>query len=612
MLESMVHRGPDDRGTYVNGPIGLASNRLSIIDLDGGRMPIPNEDESVWIVFNGEIYNHKALRDELIERGHLFRTSTDTEVIVHLYEELGERCVERLSGMFAFAIWDSRREKLVLARDRMGQKPLFYRQNGDGFAFASEMKALVAVADGDFEMDTESLHHYLSLRFVPPPRTMLRGLQKLPPAHLLVFQENRITVKRYWELSFVGKMDVSGGESHLVSDVPVGAFLSGGLDSSMIVAMMANHCDNRIATFAVGVEEADFDELPYARSVADRYNTRHTEQCVHSALIGLLPRIIWHLDEPSDPIAACQYHAAEVAARHVKVVLGGDGGDELFAGFDRYYGLDYVRHYARIPALVRGRLLRPLLRRLPDSFTYKSVTQKLRWIDQLAAVPDLGERYAEATCYFRFSHLDKASLFTDSAWLRVKDLNSSEVISSPFHSAPATDMLDRMLYTDIVTRLPEHSLMLTDRMSMAHSLELRSPMLDHELVELMATYPADLKIRNGQTKYILRELAKDYLPEDIVNRDKQGFMFPIAYWFAGKLHGFLRPFLLESRFVREGVFRHDAVSHLLDDHLIGRRDNHVRLWMLLNLEIWDRIYLQGVQPDAIEDEIVAAIARNEG
>ncbi|NNE47506.1 MAG: asparagine synthase (glutamine-hydrolyzing), partial [Rhodothermales bacterium] len=553
------------------------------------------------------------------------RTSTDTEVIVHLYEELGERCVERLNGMFAFAIWDSRREKLVLARDRMGQKPLFYRQNGDDFAFASEMKALMSVADGDFEMDTESLHHYLSLRFVPPPRTMLSGIQKLPPAHLLVFQENRVTVKQYWELSFVGKTNVSDGdwvdmlrdklersvESHLVSDVPVGAFLSGGLDSSMVVAMMANHYDNRIATFAVGVEEADFDELPYARSVADRYNTRHTEQCVHSDLIGLLPRIIWHLDEPSDPIAACQYHAAEVAARHVKVVLGGDGGDELFGGFDRYYGLDYVRHYARIPALIRGRLLRPLLRRLPDSFTYKSVTQKLRWIDQLAAVPDLGERYAEATCYFRFSHLDKASLFTDSAWLRVKDLNSSEVISSPFHSAPATDMLDRMLYTDIVTRLPEHSLMLTDRMSMAHSLELRSPMLDHELVELMATYPADLKIRNRQTKFILRELAKDYLPEDIVNRDKQGFMFPIAYWFAGKLHGFLRTFLLESRFVREGIFRRDAVADLLDDHLIGRRDNHVRLWMLLNLEIWDRIYLRGVQPEAIEDEIVAAIARNE-
>jgi asparagine synthase (glutamine-hydrolysing) len=302
--------------------------------------------------------------------------------------------------------------------------------------------------------------------------------------------------------------------------------------------------------------------------------------------------MIWHLDEPSDPTAACQFHAARLAARHVKVVLGGDGGDELFAGFDRYLGVGEVDYYTRIPALIRQKLLGPVIDQIPDSFTYKSLTQKLRWVHQLSQLPTLAERYAEATCFFRFSHQDKQMLFSDSLWDQVGHLNSADIIVEQFNGANAEDPIDRMIYADFMTRLPEHSLMLTDRMTMAHGLEARSPYLDHELVEFMAGFPSDLKIRDRELKYALRKVAVEYLPESIVNRPKQGFMFPLAYWLHDELCPFLERFLLSSFFVREGLFREEAVLRLIRDHHHSRVDNHVRLWMLLNLEIWHQIYIE--------------------
>jgi asparagine synthase (glutamine-hydrolysing) len=606
MLQTIAHRGPDDEGVYVDGPIGIGNRRLSIIDLSGGHQPMCNEDETIWISYNGEVYNYKQLRRELEAKGHVFRTLTDTEVIVHLYEELGERCVDRLSGMFAFAIWDGNRQKLVLARDRLGQKPLFYARDGEDLLFASEVKAILAVMKCKREIDYEALHHYLSLRFIPPPRTMLRHIRKLPPAHILVYQAGEIRVSRYWDLSFREKLDLSETElletlgerliravdSHMVADVPIGAFLSGGMDSSMIVAIMARDLRASFETFAIGVEEQDFNELPYAKMVADRYNTCHFEERVEADIMRSLPRVIWHLDEPSDPIAVCQFYAAELAARHVSVVLGGDGGDELFAGFDRYLGVGLIDAYALIPAFIRRKLVGPLLAAMPDSFTYKSTTQKLRWMHQLSLRPDGGQRYAEATCFFRFSHRDKRALFGDGLWDEVGHLNSTDCIAEPFEAADADDPLDRMLYADFVTRLPEHSLMLTDRMTMAHGLEARSPYLDHELVEFMARFPSHLKIRNRQLKCALRKLAVDYLPEPIVNRPKQGFMFPVAYWFRDELHSFLEQFLLNSFFVREGFFERGSVLRLLQDHRRNRMDNHVRLWMLLSLEVWYQIFIQ--------------------
>ena len=622
MGRALAHRGPDDEGYYLCGSLGLGARRLSIIDIPGGRQPMSNEDGSVWIVFNGEIYNYRTLRHELESRGHHLRTQSDTEVIVHLYEEFGERCVERLSGMFAFAIWDEPRRKLLLARDRLGQKPLFYAQTAAGLAFASEVKALLCLPEIERSLDYESLHHYLSLRFIPPPGTMFSGIKKLPPAHYLTYQNGTLRTVRYWELQFQDKLTLTESEllqgleerlhsavqSHLVSDAPLGAFLSGGLDSSMVVALMRPLLGGRFKTFAIGVGEQQFDELPFARQVAQHVQTDHVERRVEASLISLLPTIIWHLDEPSDPIAACMYQAAALASQHVKVVLGGDGGDELFAGFDRYLGLSFVNRYALAPSLLRQKVVAPLLQAIPDSYAYKSLTQQLRWVNQLSLQPDAAQRYAEATFFFRFNHAEKQRLFGAALWREVSGANSQEIITRPFQNGHAENIIDRMLYTDYVTRLPEHSLMLTDRMTMAHSLEARSPYLDHELVQYLAAFPSDLKIRKRELKYIMRRLAQRYLPSSIVRRDKQGFMFPVAYWMQSELHNLMQQTLLNGHFVQAGLFQEREVRHLLEEHHQGQRDNHVRLWMLLNLEIWQRLYIENDPIDSITDELEALAA----
>jgi asparagine synthase (glutamine-hydrolysing) len=619
MLQVLTHRGPDDEGFIVKDKIGLGNTRLSVIDLPGGHQPISNEDETIWIVYNGEIYNHRSLREMLEKKGHLFRTNSDTEVIVHLYEEFGEDCAGKLRGMFAFAIWDDNQHKLILARDHLGQKPLFYTQVGRDFLFASEIKALLAASDRQREIDLESLHHYLSLRFIPSPRTMLKGIQKLPPAHLLIFQHGEIRTTRYWQLSFQKKLNLGEDEfleelreklietvaCHLISDVSVGAFLSGGLDSAMIVAIMAKDLGIDFKTFAIGVDEQDFDETPYARMVAQHYHTDHIEQHVSADLIRSLPKIIWHLDEPSDPIAACMYQAGKLASRHVKVVLGGDGGDELFAGFDRYQGNGYVQTYRLLPTLFRERMIPSLLDQLPDSFTYNSTTQKIRWVHELSKITDPGMRYAAATCFFRFNHHAKYQLYTPETWNILSSLNSASIISNQYDNADSENPLDRMLFSDYLTRLPEHSLMLVDRMTMAHGVEARSPFLDHELVEFMATLPSHLKIRGRQGKYLLRQLAKEYLPETIVNRKKQGFGFPIAYWSRKELYPILDRFLMDSYLVHNGLFRKENIQWLMNSHKNNRVDNHVRLWMLLNLDIWHRMYIEKQPVDVIEQELIA-------
>lgn len=617
MLNTIVHRGPDDSGCYVNANIGLGSRRLSIIDLETGNQPIGNEDGTVWVIFNGEIYNYRALRAELEAKGHSFHTNSDTEVLLHLYEEMGEHCVEQLSGMFAFALWDDRLQKLLLARDRIGQKPLFYARDGSDFVFGSEIKAILAVHRQDPELDPLAMHDYLSLRFIPPPRTIFKHIQKLPPAHTLVFQHGRIRLRRYWNLSFREKLTISEPEilealreqlqctvdSHLMSDVPVGAFLSGGLDSSLIVAILARDLGRKPQTFSIGVEESDFDELPFARMVAEQYNTQHVEERVAGNLIQSLPDMIWHLDEPSDPIAACMFQAARLASRHVKVVLGGDGGDELFAGFDRYVGARYVDMYSLMPLPLRQGLMGPMLARLPDSFTYKSLTQKLRWVHHLSLQATAAEQYAEATCFFRFTHEGKRALYSAELWKELGEGNSIDAITEPFNQAEADNLLDRMLYTDFATRLPEHSLVLTDRMSMAHGLEARSPFLDHELVEFLAKVPAKIKVQNNQPKYLMRKLAAKYLPAPILQREKQGFMFPIAYWFRTDLFAMVSQTLEHSYFVKEGWFNKATIQRLLEEHRSNRQDHHVRLWMLLTLELWHQLYIQGIEQEVLTEKL---------
>jgi len=422
MQDAIKHRGPDDEGVYKENQIMMGSLRLSIIDLAGGAMPISNEDQSVWIVYNGEIYNHKALRQELLSKGHQFKTKSDTEVIVHLYEDYGVKCLDKLDGMFAFAIWDKKDQQLFLARDRLGQKPLYYSKIDQTFLFASEIKAILAANKFTPTLDLESVHHYLSQRFIQSPHTMFKEIQKLPPAHYMFVKNGQITISRYWDISFCDKKQLSEADvidglnhhiqrataSHMVSDVPVGAFLSGGLDSSTIVSTMSMTHREKFKTFSIGVQEHDFNEIPYARIVADKYHTAQIDKVIDLNIIHSLPKMIWHLDEPSDPIAACWNEAAKLASQHVKVVLGGDGGDELFAGFDRYHGLEKIKMFDRMPRFGK-RLLDLVTSSVSENFSYKSYTQKLRWLNRVLSFQDEAERYAEANFFFRFNHADKKS-----------------------------------------------------------------------------------------------------------------------------------------------------------------------------------------------------------
>jgi asparagine synthase (glutamine-hydrolysing) len=623
MNDALVHRGPDDQGAVLLGEAGLAMRRLSIIDLTRGHQPISNEDGSAWIVFNGEIYNHRELRRELMARGHFFKTDSDTEAILHLYEDRGERVVDELRGMFAFAIWDLRRRKLLLARDRFGQKPLFYRFDGRRFLFASEIKAILAAGGPEAprpELDLRSLDEYLTLRFVPSPRTLFRGIRKLPPAHLLVLdasgiEEPRhgflapaptIDVRRYWRLHYQPKRGDREAElvdearervreaveSHLISDVPVGAYLSGGMDSSLVVALMSELREEPIKTFAVGVEDQGFNELPYARTVAQHCGTEHHEEMVWPDMVQLLPAMVWHLDEPSDPIAACMYHAATLAARHVKVVLTGDGGDEIFAGYDRYFGFRWVSLYAALPEPLRRYLLGPAIHTLRDSSAYKNLTQKARWVHDLSFHQG-GRRYAQATAFFRFGQEGKGGLYSPAVVAELADADPMGSVVDGFDEAEAREDLDRMLQADISTRLPEHSLMLSDRMTMARSLEARSPFLDHRLAEFVASLPTHLKMRGHTLKYLLRRVAAPYLPEEILKRPKQGFMFPLGYWMKGPLLPVVKHLLSNSTLVEEGIFRREPIERLVEEHVAHRADHHVRLWMILNVEVWYRMYVRG-------------------
>ncbi|HWM92296.1 MAG TPA: asparagine synthase (glutamine-hydrolyzing) [Thermoanaerobaculia bacterium] len=618
MNGTVVHRGPNDHGTVLLGEAGLAMRRLSIIDLARGHQPIANEDSTAWIVFNGEIYNHRELRRGLVERGHCFRTDSDTEVILHLYEEKGERVVDDLRGMFAFAIWDSRRRKLLLARDRFGQKPMFWHFDGKRFLFGSEIKAILAVTPQP-EIDLRSLDEYLTLRFIASPRTMFAGIHKLPPAHLLVLDasgnEAKIEVRRYWQLRFEPKKKISEAdaveegrfrireaiESHLISDVPVGAFLSGGMDSSLVVAMMAEIARERgegtFKTFAIGVEAQDFNELPFAKQVAEHCGTDHYEEVVWPDMVSLLPKMVYHLDEPSDPIAACMYHSAALAARHVKVVLTGDGGDEIFAGYDRYFGFRWIRLYAALPEAVRRYLLGPAIYAMPDTAGYKTLAQRARWMHELA-FHEGGRRYAQATAFFRFGQEGKGGLYTDRMVAKLAGIDPMESVMRGFDEALANEDLDRMLAADIATRLPEHSLMLTDRMTMSQSLESRSPFLDHQLADWVATLPVDLKLNGKTLKYLMRRVASTYLPEPILKRPKQGFMFPLGYWMKGPLLPLLNHLLSGSVLIEEGIFRREPVERLIREHLAQKADHHVRLWLILNVEVWYRMFVRG---EALED-----------
>lgn len=618
MLNALQHRGPDDAGYYLNHNVALGNRRLSIIDLDGGRQPIGNEDGSITIVFNGEIYNYRELR-ATIDEGHHFATDSDTEVIVHLYEEHGPDCVKMLRGMFAFALWDSRRQTLFMARDHLGQKPLFYVHQGHTIAFASEIKALTAADPTLREMDGEALHQYLTLRIIAPPRTMLRRVRKLPPGHTLTYHNGQIRLQRYWHLTYQPKhrgteqelleeLDRRIRETvryHMVSDVPVGAFLSGGLDSSIIVAMMSQLAQQPVKTFSVGVPYQQYSELPYARQVAQTWDTEHYEETITPSLVRILPELVWHLDEPSDPLSASMYYIARMARRHVKVVLGGDGGDELFAGYDRYFGNQYVAYYALLPEPVRRHVIGALLQRLPDGFWYKSLSHKLKWLNRLSFSRG-GKRYAQSLSYFYFGDNVRQALYGPKLADTLNGFDPESAIYAPFECDNAQELLDKMLYADSMVRLPDHSVMIVDRTTMAHGLEARSPFMDHKLTEFVARLPTNLKIHGRRLRYIQTRIAQRYLPAEIAQRKKQGFSSPLPYLLDDEFNLLFRAFLhADSHLVRDGYLNHQPITDLLEEHLARRVDHGNRLWLLCNAEIWYRMVIECWPREKINEQLSA-------
>jgi asparagine synthase (glutamine-hydrolysing) len=594
MCGEITHRGPDDEGVLADTDCGIGMRRLSIIDLATGHQPISNEDGTIWVVFNGEIYNYRELREDLVARGHRFVTQSDTEALVHLYEEYGVSGISRLRGMFAYAIWDSRKRQLLLVRDRFGKKPLYYAAVKDGIYFGSELKCLRA-AGVPLDVDEESLRLYLQFMYVPDPRSIFRQARKVLPGGWLLYKENgEIQEGRYWTLP-VPAEDAPAGwterqmqeqlrelfddsvRARMIADVPLGAFLSGGIDSSAVVASMALQSPERIKTFSIGFEEATHNELPYAQEVADRYGTDHHTLVVRPDSVELISKLARHFDEPfADSSAIPTYLVSEFAARHVKVVLTGDGGDELFAGYSSFFEVERLRRWDKLPVPARGAIAW-FADRLPYSAYGKN------YLFGVGRRTDL-ERYFEFT-YGPYSlsrelyrphwrtHLDDAELrrsFGDNL-------------------LPAgTDILTQALYFEGTAKLTGDMLVKVDRMSMANSLEVRCPLLDHRLAELAAQIPHRWKMRNKQGKFCFLEAVRSRLPESVWNRRKQGFSVPLSQWFRGPLRPLLRDHLTGREFIARDLVSPEFVNYLLEEHDSGRRDNKGWLWRLLMVEMWFR------------------------
>jgi asparagine synthase (glutamine-hydrolysing) len=617
----MVHRGPDDEGVFIAPDIGIGVRRLAIMDIKNGGQPMYSADGRHTVVFNGEIYNYVALRDQLRRRGCHFATNCDTEVVLRLFEVEGIDGFRQLEGMFGVAVWDRSEKRLTVARDWLGQKSVYWTRCQFGWAFASEIKALLVLPGVQRRMDLTALSHYMSMRYLPGEHTFFDGIYKLPAAHALEVTRSDVRPTRLWkpkyepksagdEAALLDELDSLLGKvvgEHLMSDVPLGAFLSGGIDSSLMVAYAARAAKEPLRTFSVGVDEESQSELPWARMVAGRYKTRHVETIEDPDLAALTPRMVAALEEPVDPFACGVYVVSRAAAKHVKVAIGGDGGDELFAGYDRYKGQELAEIYAHVPRVLRHKVLRPVLRGVPDSFGYNSFASKLRWLDETADFEGF-ERYAHSAAILRFTHARKQALFTHSAWARIGTATSERLLEQYFQDGSASAFVDRMLHADCMTRLADHQLPATDKMAMAHSLELRSPFLDRRVAEFAMRLPAQLKMKKRRVKYVTRRLAERYLPHQLVYRRKQGFGFPLALWLRGRLRPLLRRTIEQSRLAEAGVFRADEMLRLAEEHWSGKYDHNYRLWMLFNLEMFWRHFIEGVSVDKLEEWIASSMS----
>ncbi len=596
MCNAIVHRGPDDAGYYLSTHAGLGMRRLSIIDLESGRQPVGNEDGSVWVVLNGEIYNFKQLRTELENRGHVFSTRTDTEVIVHLYEDYGKRCVDHLRGMFGFALWDQRRQQLLLARDRFGIKPVYYTELAGRLIFASELKSILELPDAGRAMNMGAVAHLFTFLSTPPDEAIIQGVRKLEPAHLLTASPSkRPVIERYWDLNlapdytktehyFADGTRALIEESvrlHMVSDVPLGSFLSGGIDSSAVAACAARLSPGRLKTFSIGFEEREYNELEYARMVAARYNTDHHELTLGPDALDSIEELAWYLDEPfGDSSAIPTYMVSKLAAEHVKVVLSGDGGDELFAGYDKYVVEQRERSRIQLPDSVR-RLLGAVGRNMSDGMRGKNY---LRHASLSGA-----ERYLDASTLFRRDDFEKifdrefaASLAAFEPWkTRATHMERSE-----------QHWLSTLQEADIRHYLPLDILTKVDRMSMAHSMESRVPLLDHKLVEFAATIPPEMQLRGGVTKNVFKRSMRGILADAVIDRPKRGFAVPLNHWFRGKLRHQVRDLLLGERTRRRGIFNTKYLETLVMLNEQGRNLD-LQLWTLISFELWARIFVDG-------------------
>ena len=621
MCDAIAHRGPDDWGTFVEAGLGLGMRRLSIVDVAGGHQPMTNEDGSVVVVFNGEIYNFPSLYEELVAKGHRFKTRSDTEALVHLYEEYGEKMVARLRGMFAFAIWDRNHHRLLIARDHFGQKPLFYTEAGGELTFASEIKALLADNPSLAELSPRALDQYLTMRFVHPPETFFARVRALPPAHYMVWEQGRLRIERYWDLSYGPKWTYSEDDTleridellaetvklHLLSDVPVGAFLSGGLDSTLIASYASRTLGPELRTFSMGIPYRDLNELPYAGAVAARLGSRHFAEEVTPSVVDDLPRLVSALDEPADPLSICLLHLARMTARQVKVVLGGDGGDELFGGYDRYAADRWLDGYRAVPEPIRNLVASQVLRRLPDQFTFKSVTHKLRWVDLMARKTG-GERYSESLQFFWFNEAHRSELYAPGFRNQLLGTRPDACLLDLYAAPNATEPIDRMMYVDSASRLPGQSLTILDRATMAYSLESRSPFLDPRFAEFMARVPTRLKIKGRRLRHLERRLGEKYLPPEVLQRKKQGFASPLMYILENEVRSLAPRLLHQSELVRDGYLRGERVRQIVDQHLARRYDHGNRIWLLLSAEVWYRRYISRRSEADLEMELADRMA----
>jgi asparagine synthase (glutamine-hydrolysing) len=604
MMDSMHHRGPDDEGVYLSGNVALGFRRLSIIDLQSGHQPLSNEDGSIWIVFNGEIYNYQELRSFLLKKGHVFRTKTDTEVIVHLYEELGPACLERLRGMFGFAIWDRRNDSLFLARDRVGIKPLYYRLSNDSLIFASEMKAILADPSVTRELAPEMIDRFLTFMYVPGEETLLKGIQKLAPGHYLQLVNNKPVIRQYWDLAFAKSFRherIEDAEEqllqllaetvklHMIADVPVGILLSGGVDSTGILSLAVEETDKQISTFTVGFSGRDFaDERPFAKLAAERFGTQHHEMTISAADFGnFLPRYVWHMEEPvCEPPAIALYYVSKLARDHVTVLLSGEGGDEAFAGYSNYRNLVWLERIKRSGSVVNAAFTKGLS-------LWTSVFDPSRFAKY---GPLLQDQFPD----YYYSRTSNPYRTTGNSLGEVYSADYRSAIDREYSIQPlrrlqahvrGQEALQAMLYIDSKSWLPDDLLIKADKMTMANSIELRVPLLDHKVLEFAASLPPEMKLHGATTKYILKKALSKRIPKEIRDRKKTGFPVPYGSWIRNELKEMVWDVLLDSRTINRGYFRRDAVEDLLQKDSKGM-DYSKEIFSLLSLELWQRIFLE--------------------